>query len=666
MLFLAMQFITNSKLFATNYYVNPSSTSTLSDGSYASPWKTIDQVNDSTKTFNAGDTIFFKRGELYNGQLQIKGIGSPTKPIVYMPYGEGDFPEFTHTATGVIVLKDAQFIQINGLKITDKTMDATNHTITAKIAYGIVLVNSPNCTISNCDISLVGVGIAPREGSNNTTIQHNYIHNLRIIINTVGGIDDYGATAIVIGSSSNQITNNFIEGCWAKSFDFLYDGGVVEFFGKEMNNNLIKNNTAVDCNGFAEFGSDVNGYATNNLIVYNKIINCGATGNFHNNNGLNVHANNTRFFNNVIIETKKQFSPADELFWYANPSQVDSIQLKNNIFWLTSGINFVRNNIDTSKMNHTNNIFLIRSGDIHITLHSTELLSTNSSIFIDTLGNNPISWNYNLSASSPAINFGTTVGQTNDFIGNSMNGLPDAGILEKQPPPPPLNLTATIDSISCFGDSATVTINVTNGKPPYIGLGKFKKSFGSFEFSAKDSVGTEGIILVTITQPPKLLLNTSSGIVTNLFDTTHIVASAIGGTAPYTYQLNSNGFQNSTIFQGIVSNKYTISVKDIKGCTTTSSIDVKISPNTPIINGKILLHIYPNPSSAYYTLAPIQILGQPVLIQIRIYNAVGVMVYSTKGFTNIPYTFGSNFPTGNYTLVAELGGAVQTIQLIKL
>ena len=109
-------------------------------------------------------------------------------------------------------------------------MDANNHSITAKISYGIIIDVSPNCQIRNCDITLVGIGIEVNNGSNNTTISGNHIYNLRIVRNTVGGNDDYGANAMVIGSSENNIINNRFEECWANSYDFLFDGGAVEFF----------------------------------------------------------------------------------------------------------------------------------------------------------------------------------------------------------------------------------------------------------------------------------------------------------------------------------------------------------------------------------------------------------------------------------------------------
>lgn len=56
-------------------------------------------------------------------------------------------------------------------------------------------------------------------------------------------------------------------------------------------------------------------------------------------------------------------------------------------------------------------------------------ISTADPIFI-----NPSSGNFKLNSVSPAIDFGTSIGLTTDYIGNSIQGTPDAGIYEYQKP----------------------------------------------------------------------------------------------------------------------------------------------------------------------------------------------------------------------------------------
>ena len=174
----------NSAVQANNYYVDPSSTATSANGSLLYPWKTISQANAGTTLLNPGDSVFFKRGQLYSGRLVIQRSGVAGKPIVYTNYGTGSLPEFNNAVSDIINISNRQFIVIDGLKITDRSISATDHSVQAKISYAINISNSPNCTISNCDISLVGVGIAVYAGSDFTTITGNYLHNLRMVRNT--------------------------------------------------------------------------------------------------------------------------------------------------------------------------------------------------------------------------------------------------------------------------------------------------------------------------------------------------------------------------------------------------------------------------------------------------------------------------------------------------
>ena len=442
-------------------YVDPSSQELIADGTITNPWKTIDQVNSATTALLPGDTVFFMRNQLYTGRLLIRASGTADRPIVFMPYGLGKIPEFTNTTSDVIVISNQQHVILNRLKITDRTMSISDHSVQAKISYGIVLVNSPNCTISNCEISLVGVGIAVRSGSDSAKIRGNNIFNLRAIRNTIGGTDDYGANAIVIGSSNNLINNNRFADCWATSNDFGFLGGAIEMFNTAINNNQLLYNTATNCNGFVEIGGNTSGNAINNLIAYNKILNCGQTATLHNKVGQSsyINTNNTRIFNNIIIETKIQFNRASAMFWYADPTKIDVVIMRNNIIWLTTGENVVNDNLDTAKLVHTNNIYKLTGGRLGVNPGLTELvLVGDAPIFVDTTGDQE-TWDYRLLPGSPAIDFGADVGLVRDIIGTAVLGKPDAGIYEYIPviiPKAPSKYYADPSSTSLIADGSYI------------------------------------------------------------------------------------------------------------------------------------------------------------------------------------------------------------------
>ena len=93
----------------TTYYVDTTGNNTNNGTSTSSAWKTISKVNSSS--FNPGDQILFKRGEVWREQLTVPSSGSPGNHIVFGAYGTGekpiimgsDKPENWYEDTGQIV-----------------------------------------------------------------------------------------------------------------------------------------------------------------------------------------------------------------------------------------------------------------------------------------------------------------------------------------------------------------------------------------------------------------------------------------------------------------------------------------------------------------------------------------------------------------------------------
>ncbi|MFN5422490.1 MAG: right-handed parallel beta-helix repeat-containing protein [bacterium] len=646
--------------------MNPSSASLITDGSIENPWKTILQANQITQLLKPGDTVFFKRGERFNGTLTIGSSGATESPIVITAYGTGTKPSFTNTTTNVIVIRNQQHVIVDGLKIIDNTMDPNRHTITAKISYGIVIDNSLNCQIKNCDITLVGIGISVNNGSNRTTISGNYIYNLRMVRNTVGGNDDFGANAMVIGSSENSITNNRFEECWANSYDYSYDGGAVEFFGQQMNRNKIMNNTSINCAGFIEIGSNTQGTASDNLIAYNKIINNGYSGVFHNSSTFKVAISGLKYFNNVIIETKAQYAYPKRMFWASDTTAlINIVEFRNNIVWLETGIGFGINSNKAGAITHSNNIFKVSNGSsVNVILDATESITNAVGLFKNTTGV-VTNWDFHLAPGSIAIDAGIDLGILYDFEGNPIRGMPDIGIYEFDPTI--LRASAKAEKISCFGESTSVTVSATGGAPPYSGTETYTNVVaGSYSYIVSDSENQRDTININIEQPAKLLLSLSSGLITTATKPTTISALATGGTSPYLYSLNGGPYQSSGTFNNIYPGTYTVTAKDANTCTTNKMIVAILTETTLNPDKQLLIKVYPNPSSSSFTLSQIKYRGQPVNIKIKVINQYGIINYTAQGSTNVSYVFGMDFEPGRYTLVAEVATTVQAMQLIKL
>ena len=78
-------------LSATNYYVDATYGNDSNSGtSQSTAWQTTDKV--SSFTFSPGDSILFKRGEIFRGGISINQSGTPTQPITFGAYGNGHKP----------------------------------------------------------------------------------------------------------------------------------------------------------------------------------------------------------------------------------------------------------------------------------------------------------------------------------------------------------------------------------------------------------------------------------------------------------------------------------------------------------------------------------------------------------------------------------------------
>lgn len=594
-----------NELVANNYYVDPLSNSNLSNGSLISPWKTIAQVNSGTTKLYPGDTVFFRKNRTYTGRLYITRSGNISSPIVYTSYGEGNMPEFDNVYSNIININARQYIIIDGIKIIDKSINPTDHTIEAKISYAININNSPNCTIRNCDISLVGIGINTTAGSDNTTITGNYIHNLRMVRNTPIAInpnDDFGANPIVLGSSNNTISKNRLEECWAKSYDYGYDGGAIEFFGNNMNYNKIMYNTAINCNGFIEIGSSSNGIAQDNIIAYNKIINCGIIGVYQNGKGFTTTIKNIQYYNNTIVETSKKYSKPGAMFWMAGTGSAGMVVLKNNIFWLSSGVNLADEKFNAGQMIHLHNIYRMEKGIIGITIDKTERLSTKDLHFANT-NEDPAVWDYSLLPNSTAIDIGINIGYERDFNDNTIVSSPDAGILEfnstgSNLETKPLSVNIVYNSIDCSSKNTTATATVSGGKPPYTYAWNtipeqntktvISLSTGNYTVKVTDGLGASVQNSVYIGSPEKPKAPLLNATETNCFEPTGKITIHEPMGEGMAYSKDGLHFQESMVFNNLLPGTYTITAKNDKGCisspTTISINSVKHECGGEILN----------------------------------------------------------------------------------
>ncbi|MFC7677877.1 discoidin domain-containing protein [Paenibacillus sp. GCM10028914] len=107
------------------YYVDSVGGNDANDGlSPETAWKTLTKVNSTT--FTPGDSILFKAGGVWSGELWPKGSGASGKPIKIDMYGTGSKPAFTGspTAKQTLYLFNQEYWEISNLDISANYSDS--------------------------------------------------------------------------------------------------------------------------------------------------------------------------------------------------------------------------------------------------------------------------------------------------------------------------------------------------------------------------------------------------------------------------------------------------------------------------------------------------------------------------------------------------------------
>lgn len=184
--------------------------------------------------------------------------------------------------------------------------------------------------------------------------------------------------------------------------------------------------------------------------------------------------------------------------------------------------------------------------------------------------------------------------------------------------PPPTNCSSMIVYVNtipatCAGNDGIISETVLGGTAPYVfsvdGKDAQKTpsftglSVGTHYTTVKDAVGCTVVKNFTITKNCvnpivcALVINTQTTNVTCAGNDGKMTATITGGSAPYTYTVDTKTAQSSNIFTGLTEGKHTLIVKDNAGCTQTVSFtNTKTCTTTPNCNN-ILTYMSPIPAT---------------------------------------------------------------------
>lgn len=411
-----------TRALALTYYVSTSGSDSNSGTSMSSPWKTLSKINGSS--FTAGDVISFQRGGSWTGNLTIRNSGLQDKPITVTAYGSGERPIIRNPGTWTFsVTVNADWVVIGNLLLRDSNQGGV-----------LFSSGSDHNVVRDCEFTKMGSAVEFRGQYNLAT--ENEVHDMAMVVNTSGGDDDWGANGFNIQAPNNEISYNVIRNCLAPSYDYGYDGGVVELFGN-TDNTYIHHNLTSNSDGFVEVGGRP-GSAHNVRIAYNiSLNNRGRFGTMQNSGTFYSDLANFRIENNTIIETVNNGGWV--LFWFKSAPATGDVVFKNNI-------------VRIDQVRYLANYDLDRSRNLYRLLNNgTQLISSGGGLkTAETFGDpkfvNLQAADVHLQSGSPAIDKGTDLGYRLDFENHAVpsGAAPDLGAHEyggsASVPAPPKNL----------------------------------------------------------------------------------------------------------------------------------------------------------------------------------------------------------------------------------
>ncbi len=154
-------------------------------------------------------------------------------------------------------------------------------------------------------------------------------------------------------------------------------------------------------------------------------------------------------------------------------------------------------------------------------------------------------------------------------------------------PNPSVTISCSADTgdgcILCAGESTTLTANPAGGTGPYTYV--WSNGHDSQQVSVSPAVTTDYTVTITdingctaqetitVIVHPTPHVSISKNNATCGFDNGSVVASATGGTAPFTYSW-SDGLGNGASKNDLGAGTYTVTVTDVNGCTDTESVTI--------------------------------------------------------------------------------------------
>ncbi len=296
-------------------YVSSSYTGALSDGSEASPYKTLSEVN--SLNLEAGDQVLFKCGDTFEGYLSFTDIaGNDNNPITFSSYGEGERPLIYSKATSAIVFEKASNIVVKGLKVKVDGVERThwsgecrngikfNYNYVGENKYRNIYIIDNEVEGNGGQMNIMGITIDSMEGTYDKA-PSNVVTNAYIIGNTVHNLGRSGikCSGWLANEKSNQNNSSMT---LYQNFHFdnnhVYDIGCIGIYIVGCTNSTMNRNLVHDIGIYEQVGSiqtmegecGIMALGTDTCdILFNEVYNCFDQGTGYDAMGIDIDWNTT-------------------------------------------------------------------------------------------------------------------------------------------------------------------------------------------------------------------------------------------------------------------------------------------------------------------------------------------------------------------------------------
>ena len=154
LLYVTMGF--SAAAFGASYHVDSKTGSDGNNGRASqTAWKTLKKA--SSVVYKTGDRILLKRGSVFKGTLDLKGVmGSKDTPVIINAYGAGETLPKIDSAGYIagVVIKESKYVKVKNLEITSdggKEIDELAKTE----RYGIYVSKSSHVSVDSLRIHTI-------------------------------------------------------------------------------------------------------------------------------------------------------------------------------------------------------------------------------------------------------------------------------------------------------------------------------------------------------------------------------------------------------------------------------------------------------------------------------------------------------------------------------